>query len=269
VKALLCSLLVLLAAPAAAKGLPGVMVVASGDTALAYTLRREAAGDTVQVPGEDTLRISVNVGDTVSVELWAVNWPTVTGYYMTVQDLHFQPKVATTAPLPFVPIDYLPGSFLAGPDLPTTAQGIVFDSGVIQIGLASLGERQDFGSGLLGTFRFETAEAFEDSLDTSFYRAYWSAPADSADITGGAGAPIRVVLRIGNLPPPAEPVTADFDKSGMVDFKDFLLFAIAFQEDSAGRAYSQRFDLALNQRIDFNDFLLFASHFGKAPQVIR
>ena len=55
---------------------------------------------------------------------------------------------------------------------------------------------------------------------------------------------------------PADP-RANFNRSGRVDFEDFLEFANAF-----GTADS-RFDIDQNGRVEFADFVVFASSFGK------
>ena len=52
------------------------------------------------------------------------------------------------------------------------------------------------------------------------------------------------------------PLYADFDDDGRVDFQDFLLFAEAFG------SVDLRFDLDQSGRIDFADFLAFARIFG-------
>lgn len=51
--------------------------------------------------------------------------------------------------------------------------------------------------------------------------------------------------------------SADFNRSGTVDFNDFLLFAGAFG------GTDPLYDLDGSGRVDFGDFLLFAASFGK------
>ena len=51
---------------------------------------------------------------------------------------------------------------------------------------------------------------------------------------------------------------SDFDESGEIDFKDFLLFAGAF-----GTA-NEKFDLDNSGSVDFPDFLIFVANFGKS-----
>ena len=52
------------------------------------------------------------------------------------------------------------------------------------------------------------------------------------------------------------PLSADFDTDGRVDFQDFLLFAEGFG------SVDLRFDLDHSGRVDFADFLAFARIFG-------
>ena len=58
-------------------------------------------------------------------------------------------------------------------------------------------------------------------------------------------------------------LSADFDRNGIVDVKDFLLFVEQFglSRDDAG--YDARYDLDGNGIIDVSDFLLFVNDFGK------
>ncbi|GEM_PF-3959647 len=56
---------------------------------------------------------------------------------------------------------------------------------------------------------------------------------------------------------PTQPLPADFNGDGGVDFDDFFLFAAAFGSQEA------RFDLSRDGRVNFDDFFLFAEQFGK------
>ncbi len=58
---------------------------------------------------------------------------------------------------------------------------------------------------------------------------------------------------------------ADFDRSGRVDFIDFLMFAIAFGTSSAESDYDPRYDLTGDDAVNFGDFVVFAGAFGKDP----
>jgi len=63
--------------------------------------------------------------------------------------------------------------------------------------------------------------------------------------------------------PEVQPLIADFDRDGKVDFSDFFLFADHFGETSASPGWNAAFDLSGNQLVDFADFFLFADHFGE------
>ena len=55
----------------------------------------------------------------------------------------------------------------------------------------------------------------------------------------------------------------DFDRSGVVDFADFLLFAEAFGSKEGQEQYESKYDLDGNGEIGILDFLIFADNFGK------
>jgi hypothetical protein len=55
--------------------------------------------------------------------------------------------------------------------------------------------------------------------------------------------------------------SADFDRSGKVDFEDFFLFALAFGQ--AGTGENAPYDLDGDGKINFDDFFMFAQQFGK------
>ena len=56
----------------------------------------------------------------------------------------------------------------------------------------------------------------------------------------------------------------DFDRNGVVDFPDFLLFVGKFGSKQGDETYEDRFDLDGNGVIGFSDFLNFVNDFGKA-----
>jgi hypothetical protein len=55
---------------------------------------------------------------------------------------------------------------------------------------------------------------------------------------------------------------SDFDSSGMVDFPDFISFAVAFGTRSGEFSFQTLFDLDDHGQVGFSDFLLFAGAFG-------
>lgn len=58
------------------------------------------------------------------------------------------------------------------------------------------------------------------------------------------------------------PPSPDFDRNGMVDFTDFILFAGAFGKSWADEDFKPWFDLDLNGEVGFSDFVIFGSAFG-------
>lgn len=68
---------------------------------------------------------------------------------------------------------------------------------------------------------------------------------------------IRKIESIGLNVSTLDPIRADFDNSGKVDFPDFLAFVTAFGSNESS------FDFDSNGQVDFPDFLSFVSVFGK------
>lgn len=246
--------------------IPKLIATCNGDTAIGSS-------------AWDTLRIETAIGDTVRIDFHAKDWPMVSGWYFTMKDnTYFQipEERYGIPPTPLNLLGFTPGKFLSGPALPTSQAGAIplGRSQGVQIGLVSLGERQDSGQGHLGTLAFRVLSALPTGgIQLENERFILQAPPDSAGTTNGrystSGMPgrLRIILPSTNIPEPA--ITSDFNGNGMVDFADFLAFAKVFgaQQNKDAR-YDRRFDLVRNGQIDFSDFLLFASHFGKSPVVI-
>ena len=77
---------------------------------------------------------------------------------------------------------------------------------------------------------------------------------------------VLLVLTICLRPVPAwsrAAVASDFDRSGVVDFGDFLAFASGFGRSEADVGYEAKFDLNDGGSVDFSDFLIFAESFGQ------
>ena len=58
-------------------------------------------------------------------------------------------------------------------------------------------------------------------------------------------------------------LTPDFDRNGVVDFPDFLLFADVFGAKAGSSGYETKYDLDGNGEIGMSDFLIFANAFGE------
>jgi len=220
---------------------------------------------------EDTLHLSVNVGDTVAVRLDAREWPTVISYYLTFKHGAAFNDGNDTDVFPLDLVDFVSGTFLQGPDLPTSQSGIVVVNGSeFQAGIASLGERTDEGAGFLGVFRFKVSNlprVPERQYAIELHAFTLEGPRGATSPSYGSLSGHLYIHLDFHQP---IPVTSDFNDNGVVDFADFLEFARVFgKQKGKDDTFDARFDLEENDQIDFGDFLLFASHFGKAPVIIR
>lgn len=61
----------------------------------------------------------------------------------------------------------------------------------------------------------------------------------------------------------SSPRACDFDASGLVDFTDFLAFAVHYATSADEWGFDASFDLDGDRDVDFPDFLLFVRQFGK------
>ena len=124
------------------------------------------------------------------------------------------------------------------------------------------------GSGLIGTIRFRTTEAFSGT-DIRLVRARL--------MQGGQTETVSLALRATLWV--AKPPSPDFDRSGTVDIPDFLLFVNVFGSQIGQNGYESKYDLDVDGEIGIPDFLLFVDSFGKvvnrepvftsAPPVMR
>ena len=127
----------------------------------------------------------------------------------------------------------------------------------VEINIASLdGGSAMVNSGLIGTLRFRTTDAFWGTT-IRLVRAALSRGEkfESMTLTG------NVALQVFTAPSP------DFDGSGMVDSDDFLMFIGHFGTSRGDEAYWDRFDLDGNGKIGISDFLILTDNFGRAVPV--
>ena len=123
-------------------------------------------------------------------------------------------------------------------------------------------------SGLIGTIHFRTMEAFSGT-DIRMVRARLVRGGQTETVS----LDLSVTLRV------AKPPSPDFDRSGIVDGPDFLMFADVFGSQIGQDTYDSKYDLDLDGEIGISDFLLFVDSFGKvvnrepvftsAPPVMR
>ncbi len=127
------------------------------------------------------------------------------------------------------------------------------DSTFVEIGIASQGGRATIDSGLVGTIRFRTTDAFSE---TEIRLA-------GADLVrdGPLEAMARSVIVALQAAAPPSP---DFDGNGLVAFADFVVFAGVFGYGEGDEKYEAKYDLNGDGGVGFDDFVVFARSFGNA-----
>ena len=143
--------------------------------------------------------------------------------------------------------------FDVGDALPNVTALVKQDSTFVEMGFASLGSRAMVDSGLVGTVRFRTTDAFSET----------EIRVAGVDLIRGDH-PEVMTRSVSILLQAAAPPSADFDGSGRVDFADFVLFARVFGSEDGEGKYEGRYDLNSDDGIGFADFVAFANSFGKA-----
>ena len=124
----------------------------------------------------------------------------------------------------------------------------------IEINIASLDSSATVSSGLVGTIRFHTTDAFSQT-EILLVRAELSrsgqVESESAMLN------IRVALHV------AAPPSPDFDGSGFVDFQDLSLLTKVFGYQEGQEGYEAKYDLNGDGEIRTDDFLIFIQSYGK------
>ena len=144
-------------------------------------------------------------------------------------------------------------SFDAGNMLPN-AQSLIEQSTnptFVQAGIVSFGGQATASSGLVGTIRFRTMDAFSGT-SIRLVRAELGRGGQIASTT----IDIRVELTL-------QVLTPDFNRDGMVNFADFLAFGSQYGSRQGDGRYDAKYDLDSDGAIGFGDFLIFSSSFGK------
>ena len=141
--------------------------------------------------------------------------------------------------------------FHVGDALPSVHALVKRDSTFVEIGIGSLGGRAMVDSGLVGTVRFRTTDAFSEAeirlASTELIRGEHPEAMTRS---------VSVVLQA------AVPSSPDFDGTGTVAFADFVLFAGAFGSEQGEGKYASGYDLNGDGGIGFDDFVIFAKSFG-------
>ena len=141
--------------------------------------------------------------------------------------------------------------FEAGDVLPNVQSLPAQGSSVVQINLVSFGGQATVNSGLVGTIRFRTMEAFSGTA----IRLVRAELGRSGQIES-ATMDVRVELKL-------QVLTPDFNGDGVVNFSDFLTFGSQFGARQGDGRYEAKYDLDSNGAIGFGDFLIFGSSFGQ------
>lgn len=143
-------------------------------------------------------------------------------------------------------------SFTAGSALPN-AQAVMpyttqLDSPLVQleVSAASFGSTANVENGLLGTLIFRPTEQLTNT----------GLVMSQAEIRrAGAFAPFVTPRNV-----ELARLDADFDGSGLVDFRDFLLFAEHFGSEFGDNRYNDTYDIVPDGTINFADFVLFTEN---------
>ena len=187
--------------------------------------------------GQKTKR-RVKSGDTITLQLFADNFPEITGYGFNI-------KIKDES-LSYIEGSFTP-SFIAQPTALATNR-----KGVLEVGVASFPGLVSSGDGFLGELQFKVESSFADSTTVLLNNLGFSQK--NGDLTNES---TRLILRIYSSGPS---LIGDFDEDGIVGFRDFLMFALAFgSQDST-------FDLDGDQHVGFRDFILFAQNYGKTAE---
>ena len=141
------------------------------------------------------------------------------------------------------------GDVLPNPDM-RVSEGTNPSS--VQINIASLSGSATVNSGLVGTIRFRTTDAFSQT-EILLVRAELSRSGQVESVMLN----IRVVLQVAVAPSP------DFDGSGFVDFQDFSLLIGLYGYQEGQEQYEAKYDLNGNGEIGLDDFLIFIKSYGK------
>ena len=121
----------------------------------------------------------------------------------------------------------------------------------IQISLVSFGGQATANSGLVGTIRFRTMDAFSGTA-IRFVRAELGRSGQIESIT----IDVRVELKL-------QVLTPDFNRDGMVNFADFLAFGGQYGARQGDGRYEAKYDLDSDGAIGFGDFLIFGNSYGQ------
>ena len=121
----------------------------------------------------------------------------------------------------------------------------------VEIGIVYFGGQATANSGLVGTIRFRTTDAFSGTA-IRLIRAKLGRDGQIESMTIDA----RVELQL-------QVLTPDFNRDGMVNFADFLAFGTQYGARQGDGRYEEKYDLDSDGAIGFGDFLIFGNSYGQ------
>ena len=121
----------------------------------------------------------------------------------------------------------------------------------VEISLVSFGGQATANSGLVGTVRFRTLDAFSGTA-IRLVRAELGRGGQIASAT--IDARVELTLQV---------LTPDFNRDGMVNFADFLAFGGQYGARQGDGRYDAKYDLDSDGAIGFGDFLIFGNSYGQ------
>jgi hypothetical protein len=143
--------------------------------------------------------------------------------------------------------------FAAATPVTTVEGGLLTMAGVLLAGPVA------YESGTIATVRFRVLGGFTGQTAVTLRSALVGTAAAVDSLLVGPGARFVVV---GGAPPDFGAPTPDFNRSGTVDFADFVAFAQAFGLREGDQSFNPSFDLDGSKDVGFGDFILFARAFG-------
>ena len=181
----------------------------------------------------------VTIGAIVPIQLFGNGIRSVEGV-----SARFEYEPAQVGYVGFDPGDVLPNAqVLAVPGTNPTA---------IDISVVSFGGSAAADSGMVGSIRFRTTDAFSGTTLELVH----------AEIGRGTERESITPTDVGVTLQPGQP-TPDFNGDGRVDFGDFLAFGNRFGARRGDQRYEAKYDLDGDGTIGFGDFLIFGQEFGR------
>ncbi len=128
----------------------------------------------------------------------------------------------------------------------------------VNIGMTLSDSEIRVDSGLVGTLRFRMTDAITET-EIRLVRVKLLQVGQSETLPMF----LSVALQGSSIALPVGAFSADFNRNGVVDIPDFLLFVDVFGLKKGQERYEAKYDLDKNDEIGIPDFLVFVDNFGK------